>query len=388
MSFVRELFAVLYSPLKAFEEIVKKPNVKGPLLVLVLVLFAAAVAQYVNTSKIFVETATPDTDNWTESTSHWASNGVVSNDTDCIVGNYSVKSFVSNRTYIWMKRANIGQFNCSEDANYEALSFRIKWIHQDDTFPANATLRLFDAESRYIELNIINLVNSSDTWANITVNVGLKSHNWSSVNFNWENVTGLEFELAWLPSKAANLTMKIDDMYFGKYVSFLNTDFYNSWFISSLIGYGSALTDTIVGWALYAVFLWLIFKVFHVETGPLSTLFIVIGYTFFVRVIFLLVSSLLTSTLPPLNFPLKAWKPVAGEEQIASESINNIYQTYWAPTLAYTISYFLPFVFYAWIVALCTVAIRFLRGLTWGKAVAISSIAYAMSLFMRPLIPI
>ncbi|KPV63809.1 MAG: Yip1 domain protein [Candidatus Bathyarchaeota archaeon BA1] len=54
-----EILKVFYSPFKAFEEIVKKPDAKGPLLIFGLVLLATMGAQYVNASKIFLETETP-----------------------------------------------------------------------------------------------------------------------------------------------------------------------------------------------------------------------------------------------------------------------------------------------------------------------------------------
>ena len=38
--FVYEIFRVLYSPFKAFKEIVKKPDVKGPVLILLITVLA------------------------------------------------------------------------------------------------------------------------------------------------------------------------------------------------------------------------------------------------------------------------------------------------------------------------------------------------------------
>ncbi len=64
---VKEALKVLYSPLKAFEEIVKKPTVKGPLLVLALTLLATAVLQSIVASKYSRLAETPDNDDWTES---------------------------------------------------------------------------------------------------------------------------------------------------------------------------------------------------------------------------------------------------------------------------------------------------------------------------------
>jgi len=391
---VREVFGVLYSPVKAFNEIVKKPNVKGPILILVLSLLATAATRYVSASKLYLETPTPENDEWTESTIFWTSNGALFNDTDCIVGNYSIESSISNSTSIWMKITSIGQFNCSGDEGYKGLSFRIKWIHQNGTSPSsNATLKLFSSdESHYFKLNLIHdISNSSNEWYNVTdpINVGPESQGWmSSGSPDWENITGLEFRLDWLD--AANLTMKIDDLYFGKYKPLLATDLFSPWYISSLM---SAATDFFVRWFLYATVLWLFIKLFRAEPGRWSILFIVIGYTFFVMypigVVCASVDAFIFSMLPPLSFPLKAWNPIKGEERIASELITKIYEKSWYTTGVYQLSLYIILVFQVWAIVLSAVAIRSLSGFTWKKAMVISGISYILYyLFLRPLIPI
>jgi len=395
--FAREVFRAFYSPVRAFKEIVKKPDVKGPILILVLSLIATAATRYVSASKLYLENPTPEKDEWTESVSFWASNGALFNGTDCMVGSYSVESFISNGTSIWMKITGIGKFDCSGDEGYKGLSFRIKWIHQNGTPPSsNAVLKLFSIdESRYFELNIAHdISNSSNEWYNVTdsIGVGPESQGWVPVQVNsshWENITGLEFRLDWLDSDAANLTMKVDDLYFGKYGPFLATGFFSSWFVSSLM---YAVTDFFIRWFLYAVFLWLVIKLLRGETGRWSVLFIVIGYAFFVMypigVVCASVDAFLFSVLPPLSFPLKAWKPIKGEERIASDLITKIYEKNWYPTLAYQLSFYVTFAYSAWIIALSAIAIRSLRGFTWKKAGIISGISYVIYFFIRPLIPI
>jgi hypothetical protein len=165
---VRGLFEVLYSPVKAFKKIIEKPDFKGVLLILVLVIFSMVVVQYVATSKFFLETRTPDDDDWTESLTNqhsWTSNDSPSLDeTDYkmgnTVGNHSVKSLVSNYTSIWMKITGIEPLDCSEDAGYKELFFWIKWIHENGSFPnLGATLRLFsDSESSYFERSLTNFI--------------------------------------------------------------------------------------------------------------------------------------------------------------------------------------------------------------------------------------
>lgn len=386
--FVREIFRVLYSPLEAFKEIVKKPDVKGPMLILLITVLVTAGAQYISASKTFFENPTPEADSWTESTSLWISNGVLLSDTDRIVGNHSVKSFSSNDTCIWMKLIEIGPFDCSGNSGYRGLSFRIKWIHQNEKPPSsNATLQLFSyEENRYFRYDLSNnMTSSSNEWTNLTANVG-SGHGWVPVSSpDWENITALEFRLAWLPSDAANLTMKIDDVYFGEYVSPLASDFFTGWLVSSLMG---SATDFIVRWILYAGLLLLMIKIFGGKTGPWSALFNVVGYVFAVTMVYITIDALMINMLPSLSFPLKAWSPVAGEEEIGLALWNQIIQDNWGTSWAYNLRYYLPFIVHAWTAALGTIALHFAREFAWKKAAAISVMAYIMLIFLKALIPI
>ncbi|NIR86211.1 hypothetical protein GWO13_01035 [Candidatus Bathyarchaeota archaeon] len=96
-----------------------------------------------------------------------------------------------------------------------------------------------------------------------------------------------------------------------------------------------------------------------------------------------MVDAFLVSMLPPLVFPLRAWNPIAGEEELASKLIDEIYQTNWYPTLVYNLSLSLMFAVYAWTIALSTIAIRFLLDFTWKKAATISITAYLIYLIVR-----
>jgi hypothetical protein len=257
-----------------------------------------------------------------------------------------------------MNITDIGQFNCSGETGYEALFFRIKWIHQNETFPSsNATLRLFsNNENGYFELNLINLINSSDTWANVTVEVGSENPNWTSPNSpDWGNITGLEFKLAW--SDAANLTMKIDDLYFGKYVSWLTA-------VASSVMISSALYAAVAfffNWAIYGAFL-LMFKVmFRRRTGSLTKFFVVIGHVFVVTAVYILVIALLFLTLP----------------QVTAET----FQEKWVSNWVFQFGYYLDFTFKAWMAVLFAIAIRFFSQLTWRKAAVVSTIASIFSFF-------
>jgi len=367
---VREVFEVLYSPVKAFKKIIEKPDFKGVLLIIVLVIVSMVVVQYVAASKFFLETRTPDDENWTESMTFWASNYNLSlDDVDYKVGNYSVKSFVSNGINTWMKITDIGSFDCLEDTGYKELFFWINWTHSNGTFPnSGATLRLFSVnESRYFELDLSTSISElSGEWGNVTVNIGPQSQSWASSNSpDWKNVTGLEFRLVW--PTPANLTMKIDGLYFRKYVSPLETGTFSGAIIPILM---SSAVSFSMNWILWAGILLMIAKVLREEVGPWTVFFVVIGYVFVSTVVYTIASAVSLSTLPALNL-------------LSADDINVLIHEMWYPYLAYQVWLYLPLVGEVWVAVLCATAIRLLRGITWGKAASISVVAFVIRLVLR-----
>lgn len=373
---VHEIFEVLYSPVKAFKKIIEKPDFKGVLLVLVLVTSSMVVVQYVAYSKYFLETRTPDDDDWTESLMNqhnWTSNGSPSlDDTDYKMGNadgnHSVKSLVFNGTSIWMKITDVGPLDCSIDTGYKELFFWIKWTHENGAFPSSgATLRLFSgSESSYFESSLTGLMASSDEWTNATLKFG-PDQGWSSNNSpDWQSVTGLEFRLVW--GTPANLTMKIDSLYFRKYVSSLETGAFSGAIIPILM---QAAVTFSMNWILWAGILLMIAKVFREELGPWTAFFVIIGYVFMATVVYTIASAVLLSTLPTLNLPLEAG------------DVNVLIFERWSPYLAYQVASYLLLAGEVWIAALCAIAIRLLRGITWGKAASISVVAFVIRFVLR-----
>jgi hypothetical protein len=393
---VSEVFEVLYSPVKAFKKIIEKPDFKGVLLILILFASFTIVEQYVVVSKLLLRTATPDEDDWTESTVLWTSNGSPTLDeTDYkmgnTAGNHSVKSLVLNDTSIWMQITDIGPLDCSEDTSYVELFFWIKWIAENGTFPgSSATLRLFSvSESSYFERSLTELIStSSDEWSNTTLKIG-PDQGWNSFDSpNWQSVTGLEVRLVW--PAPANLTMKIDDLHFRKYVSTLETDTFSGSIIGILM---SAAVSFSMNWILWAGILLMVAKVFREEVGPWTVFFVIIGYVFMVTVVYTIVSTALFSNLPALNIPSKAWPPTTQEEFNATSAL---IEERWNPTWAYqlytilhpvftisNIPFYLPLLREVWTVALCMIVIRLLRGITWGKAARISVVAFVIRLVLR-----
>ncbi len=366
---------VIYSPVKAFKKIIEKPDFKGVLLVLALVISSMVVVEYVAASKFFLETRMPDDDDWTESLTNqhiWTSNGSPSlDDADYKmgneVGNHSIKSSISNDTSIWMKITDIESIDWSNDTGYKELFFWIKWTHENGTFPnSGATLKLFSgSESSYFESSLTNFIASNDEWSNITLKIG-PDQDWTPTNSpDWKRVTGLEFRVGWTAS--ANLTMKIDGLYFRKYVSPLESGAFSGALIPILM---SAAVSFSMNWILWAGILLMIAKVFREEVGPWTMFFVIIGYTFIVTVISTIASAVSLSTLPVLTLPL-------------TDEVGVLIHESWSPYLAYQVWLYLPLVGEVWIAMLCATVIRLLRGVTWGRAASISAIAFIIRIVLR-----
>jgi len=53
---LNDILKVLYSPVNAFKQIIQNPDIKGPIIILILVLIATVGRQYTIASKIFIQT--------------------------------------------------------------------------------------------------------------------------------------------------------------------------------------------------------------------------------------------------------------------------------------------------------------------------------------------
>lgn len=387
--FAYGIFKVLYSPVKAFEEIAKKPSYVGVMLILILTLATSAGMKYAVDTKISVESGIPEKDDWTESENLWVSNGNLTlDDEDFIIGEHSVNSSVKNNTVIWMKISGFTPISCLGEEDYKRLSFRIKWIHQEGVSPSsNATLRLFTDGTDYFQLDILNFLNSSDTWANVTVNVGPEDASWITVgSADWGSITGLEFQLAWVDT--ANFTLKIDDLYFGRFIPYVATSEFNERFI----GYIAWTTlDFLLRWLLVAGVLSLTMKIYGAKTGPWRFILSVIGYIFVAAVVGILISTAFIYTLPQINYPLLSWRYIRGEpltlsERIAVEELFRIHEEPWYSSLAYQLNTAVSYLIPIWTIALCTIAVRSISKFPWGKSVLIGIFGYILAMFVRSLI--
>lgn len=378
------MFTVLYSPLKTFEELVQKPDVKGPILIMILTLPLVFGIQLLSGTKFFIEDVTPQDDSWTESILDWSSNGNVTLDeSDHVEGNYSISTSTNNTLQVWIRLVNLEGFNRSQE--YENLSFRLKWVNEANVVPTS-TVQLFshNNQSSRFEQNITLLTaNETGVWSNVTVD--LSSDNWTVPEHqpSWENITGLGFQLVW--SSHNNYTLKCDGLYFGKYVAFNTLSTYEILLASSLT---SGIVDFMLKWLLLAGFIILALKGFSSWKGSKANVLSTIGYVYSASFVYFPIYLLLLSMLPPLLIPHRVWQPALGEEELAREILLEIYDNNWGNQLPYNLMLPSTLALHVWIALLCTVAVKKIHEFTWGKALLIAVTALTLSLLFRAFIPL
>lgn len=362
---IREVFQVLYSPVKAFKKIIEKPDIKGVLLVLLLLTVSSVAVQYVLSSKQLIEIRNPENDDWTEALTNqhnWTSDGSLSLDvTDYQLGNSSISSSALEATSIWLKLTGIDSINCSEETSYPELFFWINWTNEAESFPSSGTLRLFSgSEDNYFEKDITDILASSGEWTNMTLNVG-PDQGWDSLNSpDWQNITGIEFNLVW--SNSANLTLNIDGLFFRTFASSIEQGTFYIEIISVILQVG-------MNWIIWAGVIVIVAKLlFHEDLGQWNVFFIIIGYVFMVTVISDIITVILGSPLPNLMYLF--------------DSASGLYYSrnfeLWLSNWAYQVLTLLIWIGYAWRTALSAIVIRLMKNTTWGKALTISVIAFAV----------
>jgi hypothetical protein len=105
-----------------------------------------------------------------------------------------------------------------------------------------------------------------------------------------------------------------------------------------------------------------------------------VGYALTVFILRTVVSAVLVSTLPQINFNLSVWPP-STEAEITE--VNNQVNTVWGPTLAYQAGSYVNLAFDAWLVILGAIAVHAYRAVTWSRAATIAVTAYLIYFTLR-----
>jgi len=377
--FPYEVFKVIYSPFKAFKEIIRNPKYIGPILIMILFVLANIGFGYVLLSKTYLDQTIPyasEFDKWTEDTALWDSNaGITPNTDDYISGDYygnkSMKFSLVDGSQIQMQLNIVDSLNCTGPEGYKNLSFRLKLI-EPLTKPTNASLYLFSTQPQdNFYNNLTDKLNETSLWNNITISVGPESEEWLSNNTNagWDNITGLELQFTWLTE--SNITLLIDGLFFhGVYKPLIESA------SGYLINYPIiAFMQFTIQWVTLGGFLYIVPKIFKVKT-VWKPLLIIAGFSLITIFIQIVITSVVLSTLPELHYPLEILGGVPGEGQTAYDQILE------ATQIADQILWYIEKVVYVWTIALCAIALRLMFAFSWTKSLFVSALSYLLSLFI------
>jgi hypothetical protein len=234
-------------------------------------------------------------------------------------------------------------------------------MNGEGSLPNSGTLKLFSKnEDSYFEYNnLVSLLGSNGDWTNTTLSVGSNQHWILNNSPDWENITGFELRLEW--SLPTNLTIKIDSLFFRKYVPFLEVAGIAGVIQLALINLGLPF---IIDWILWSGILIIVGKLFQEELGPWKNLFNIIGYTLIVTFVYTVINSLAISSLPVINLPL--------DNTLATVVINDV----WAPLLGYQVSIYLPLVERIWLSGLSAIIIHLMKNINWNKTLTIVAISF------------
>lgn len=367
----REIVEVLYSPVKAFRKIIEKPDFKGALFVLLLVISSTVALQYVYNVKQIYENRTPEDEGWTEILTNqhiWTSIESVSLDNiNYQIGNNSIGSFAEDAAKIWLKITNFDSIDCSEETGFTELLFDVNWTNNVRISPTSAILKLFsESEGNYFETDVVSLLPSNGEWGKIILSVGT-DQGWISVNSpDWQKVTGIELELSW--SDSANLTINIDGLFFRNYISPVEA----TGFETAILFIIFSVTFSVgTNWVLWAGIMLIVSKLLGEELGQWNRFFVIIGYAFMASVVYTLASALIFTALPVLNMPFDPDLQVAAFTET------------WLPNFAYQAGTIILWAGEVWIAGLSTIVIRLMKNITWGKAATISAVAFGLRFVLR-----
>jgi len=384
--FASDILKVLYSPKKAFQEIVQNPKYFGPLLIIVLLVIANVGFGYALMSKTYIEQILPNglnKDEWTENSTLWVATpgaAIVDNYNDFINGTeaYSVygeksKEFsINNSAQIWMQLTGIGPINLLGPDGYKNLSLRIKEISPARN-PDNATIYLFSvAPSSYFHRSLAQDFSNPmvNVWNNLTIPLG--SDGWSSTGAaaDWSNISGLKLEFTWLAS--SNITLLFDDFFF------------RGPFKSQLEAYGTtyllqfpvvAVMQFVITWVFLSGVIFIMVKGFK---GKLvwKPLLIVVGFALVTLFVQTVVNAVVYITSPTVRVPLEYF----GTEREHETILNAISDQTW---LFSQIIRLTQIAVPIWIIALCSLAIRMLAEFSWAKSVLVGVVAYFVTTWVE-----
>jgi len=170
---------------------------------------------------------------------------------------------------------------------------------------------------------------------------------------------------------------KIDLQIDGQRTSFLVTEAFNGWFASN---FASSAFSILLYWLIFASGLALVSRMFGGKEVSWRVSLPSLAYLLSVFIIIYAVRAAMYLTLPSLYFEgISSWPPM---NQSEVDAVFSLITERWSSLFAYQFLTFFPFVAFAWLVLLGAIAVRALREISWGRALAVSVIGFSITLLL------
>jgi len=386
--YVSKVLKVLYAPRRTLKEVIESPKYIGPIVVMILLIVATLGTTYITLSKNYYEQTLPTGeryDEWTENSTFWTSNAVVTESSDHInqtyyygiyyYGNASIEFSIVNSSQVWMQLGGIGSVDCSSPNVYHLLSLRTKWTSPDAT-PENVTLQMFSANTSdyfYTNLNDMFQNVSPDIWNNLTVDtLASSAREWfkTSSNADWSKITGLELNFTW--STSSNMTLLVDGLFFhGPFQSELEAGG-SGYLVSN--GVAAALQFAVT-WVLLSGLAYILVRALRGKS-TWRPMLIAVGFILMIIFVQTLINAIGYLTWPVAHIPFELLGGVNGEGDAALKTITD------QRSLGSQITTFAGILAAVWTIALVAVAVRLLAEFSWVKSIIVGIMAYIVTVIV------
>jgi len=163
----------------------------------------------------------------------------------------------------------------------------------------------------------------------------------------------------------------------GQPTNLLVTDYFSPWYVGV---FASTALNVFLYWAILALGLTLISRMFGGKDTSWRAMLVVFGYVSSVFIVLYVVRAVMYLALPSIDFYfLSTWPPTSESQR---SQIVQLVQDMWGPLYAYQLTNMFTFVALAWFVLLAAIAVRALRGVGWGRAIAVAAISFTFTLLL------
>lgn len=160
--------------------------------------------------------------------------------------------------------------------------------------------------------------------------------------------------------------------------SLLATSFFQNILVSGIV---ESVFVFLLTWMLFAGALLLItFVMGGKGGGGWRPLFVIVGYALTVFILRTVVSAVLISTLPQINFSFSTWPPATEAEITAA---NDQISAVWGSVPAFQAGFYVNLAFDAWLALLGIIGVHVYRAVAWSRAATISITAYLIYFTLR-----